>query len=176
MKKSFALATEPHSAVIGDVELLFQPEVYGSEFLERYEELKQSQTGITDSDGEVDTARIRHITDMSRLFLARLMMPESAALFARWDVVVDGQNPRTYGDPNEAATAAEEHPGATVVNAGLRIPDRVLVELMEWATELYGGGSRPSTSSSDSATASPSPGTRGKAASPSRASTSTRGR
>lgn len=52
---------------------------------------------------------------------------------------------------------------------GMRLPDRVLVELLEWSLELYGGGSqRPPTSSNGSATASRPPGTRGKGASRSR--------
>lgn len=51
---------------------------------------------------------------------------------------------------------------------GLKLPDRVLIELLEWAVELYGGG-RPSGSSNGSAPASSSPGTRGRAPSRSRA-------
>ncbi|MEU7093034.1 hypothetical protein [Kitasatospora aureofaciens] len=53
--------------------------------------------------------------------------------------------------------------------ATMRVPDRVLIELLEWVVELYGGGARPTTSSSGSAPALPSPGTRGRAASRSRA-------
>jgi hypothetical protein len=58
-----------------------------------------------------------------------------------------------------------------------RLPDRVLIQLMEWAVELYGGGGqRPPTSSTGSVPASPPPGSRGRAVSRSKASTSTRGR
>lgn len=58
------------------------------------------------------------------------------------------------------------------------LPHRTLVELVEWVTELYGEGTtgRPTGSSNASAPASPSPGTRGSASSPSKASTRTRGR
>lgn len=56
-----------------------------------------------------------------------------------------------------------------------RFPSRIYTHLFEWTLELFGGG-RPSTSSNDSAGASPPVGTRGKAGSPSMGSTRTRGR
>lgn len=67
-------------------------------------------------------------------------------------------------------------PDSSAEFAAMTLPDRVLVELLEWVVELYGGGTRPSGLSSGSAPASPSPGTSGKVASRSRASMSTRGR
>lgn len=51
---------------------------------------------------------------------------------------------------------------------GLRLPDRIYVELLEWVMELYGGG-RPPTSSPASAPASPRRGTPGRGSSRSRA-------
>lgn len=141
-RKSFALRTEPHVAEIGDVELLFRPEVMGDEFLDGYVRLREAQKRV-DSEGS-DLEALREVSRVMREFLAGLMLPESAATFA-----------------------------------GMRLPDRVLVELLEWTAELYGGGSggdRPTGSSGGSAPRSPSPGTRGTVSSRSRASTLVRGR
>jgi hypothetical protein len=59
--------------------------------------------------------------------------------------------------------------------AKTRLPNRVVMELLSWAMEIY-GGDRPPTSSNGSAPASRPSGTRGTGASRSRASTSTAGR
>lgn len=56
----------------------------------------------------------------------------------------------------------------------MSLPDRVLVELLEWTMEVY--GSRPPTSSTGSVAPSRRAGTSGKGGSPSRASTPARGR
>ncbi|MFG2404284.1 hypothetical protein ACGFR8_08070 [Streptomyces brevispora] len=58
----------------------------------------------------------------------------------------------------------------------VQLPARVLGELMDWLMGVYGGGERPPTSSTGSATASPPRGTRGTATSRSKASTRARGR
>ncbi|MCM1964830.1 hypothetical protein [Streptomyces sp. G1] len=57
--------------------------------------------------------------------------------------------------------------------AGMKLPDRILIDLMEWVMEVY--GRRPSGSSNGSATPSGSPGSRGTARSRSKASTPARG-
>ncbi|MDP4501076.1 hypothetical protein [Nonomuraea turcica] len=67
-------------------------------------------------------------------------------------------------------------PESAELFAGMRLPDRILVQLLEWVIEIYGGGSRPTGSSSGSATPSPPPGSRGSASSRSKASTRARGR
>lgn len=179
-KKTFTINTEPHVAVIGDAELHFVPEVMGDEFLSHYERLREAQSALGVDVGDLakaEPARLRQVVGALRVFLARLMMPESAETFARWEVVVGGKTVSSHDDPADAAEAAEKRKGAAVVDVGMRLPDRVLVELLEWSVELYGGGSsRPTGLSNDSAPASPSPGTPGKAVSRSRASTSTRGR
>lgn len=59
---------------------------------------------------------------------------------------------------------------------GMRLPDRVLVELLEWVLELYGGGNRPTGSSNGSAPASPPAGKSSTGNSRSRGSTRVRGR
>ncbi|MEU1815132.1 hypothetical protein ABZ543_08035 [Streptomyces roseifaciens] len=173
MKKTFTLNTVPHVAEIGDVELEFMPEVYGDQFLEHYEALRAAQSSLgvdVDALSNVEPARLRQAVVALRVFLAKLMLPASAKTFAQWQVVAGGKTIGSYGDPAEAAEAAGRETGAEVEDVSMRLPDRVLVELLEWAVELYGGGGgRPSTSSNGSAQASRSPGTPGKAVSRSRA-------
>ncbi|MFF0087792.1 hypothetical protein ACFYR1_50550 [Streptomyces canus] len=179
MRRSFALNTQPHVAEIGDTELEFQPEVMGDEFLDSYSEMRDAQQskGIDlENLGEADPAVVRGTVRALRVFLARQMMPESAGKFLRVNVVdPGGEVLASYDDLAEAEAAATDAPGRRVVDE-LRLPTRVIVELLEWIVELYGGGDRPTTSSSASATASRPAGTRGTGASPSKASTRTSGR
>lgn len=170
MKKTFTLNTEPHVAEIGDdTELLFLPEVMGDEFLDGYTRLRDAQKklGMEGNDlSQVDPSVVRLVVVSLRVFLAGLMLPESATQFAQWHVVVDGTVTGSYSDPDDAHEAAAKLDGATVVDVSMRLPDRVLVQLLEWAVELYGGGTnRPPTSSTGSAQASRSPGTPGRAGS-----------
>ncbi|MFD6936260.1 hypothetical protein ACFWAP_08925 [Streptomyces goshikiensis] len=179
-KKKFSLNTQPHEAEIGDVTLQFQPEVMGDEFLDTYSRLQETMqrlnVDLTDM-ASVDLSQVRETTQALRVFLARLMLPESAAQFVSWDVLsAAGKVLSSHRTPEEAQEAADGKAKSTVVDNGLRLPDRVLVELLEWVVELYGGGQRPPTSSNASAPASSSPGTPGRAASRSRGSMSTRGR
>lgn len=180
MRKSFALHTEPHVAEIGGMELLFQPEVMGDEFMDAYTRLREAQQvegAALDDLASADASDVRRSARALRVFLARQMLPESAEQFLRIDVVQAGEVLETFQDLEEAETYAAERPGARIVDA-LRLPTRVLVELLEWVVELYGGGgdARPTTSSSGSSTASRPAGSRGTGPSPSRASTRTRGR
>ncbi|WTW95385.1 hypothetical protein OG216_19275 [Streptomycetaceae bacterium NBC_01309] len=178
-RKTFTLNTQPHVAEIGETELLFQPEVMGDEFLDAYSGLQDTTKtlGVDLSDlANVDVDQLRAVTTALRTFLARLMLPESAERFACWTVQVGGKVVGTYSSSQDAAEAAASRKNAKVADRSMRLPDRVLVELLEWAVELYGGGSRPTSSSSGSVPQSRMPGTSGRAASPSRGSTSTRGR
>lgn len=171
-KRQFTLNTTPHEAEIGDVTLLFQPEVLGDEFLERYERLQEANRRLNIDPAnmaDTDLSKVREATVAMRVFLASLMLPDSAHEFARWDVLAGGKTVSSHPNPDEANEAAAKRKGATVKDAGRRFPDRVLVELMEWVVELYGGGQRPPTSSSGSVPASPPPGKRGRGVSPSRA-------
>ncbi|GGT74540.1 hypothetical protein P6B95_15490 [Streptomyces atratus] len=85
------------------------------------------------------------------------------------------------GAAREAAAAVREFvsslmmPDSAEQFAATPLPERIVVALLEWTQEIYGGG-RPSGSSNGSATASPPPGGRGRATSRSGASTRTRGR
>lgn len=175
-KKSFALNTEPHVADVGGTELHFQPEVMGDEFMDALAGLKTAQKAASGIDLDdlqsVDPQALRTAARGLRVFLAELMLPESAAVFLRLNVVRAGVVLESFQDPDEAAAFAEESgEGARVVDE-LRLPDRILVDLMEWVTELYGGGAdeRPPTSSGGSAKPSQRGGRRGTGVSPSRVS------
>ncbi|MFF5655196.1 hypothetical protein [[Kitasatospora] papulosa] len=185
MRKSFALNTEPHVADVGGTELKFEPEVMGDEFLDAYAEMREGQEakGVDlDNLGDANPADVRRVVRSLRVFLARQMLPESAADFLRVNVIdATGTVLATFDDQGgpdglaEAEAFAAEEPGRRIVDV-LRFPTRVVVELLEWVVELYGGGDRPTTSSSASATTSRPSGKRGTAASPSKASTRTPGR
>lgn len=184
MRKTFTLNTEPHVAEIvsadGTTEVLFRPEVMGDEYVDAHMRLQTRAEELGVDLGAMTNltpAQSVALTGELRVFLASLMLPESADVFARWDVI--GARKKvisSHQDPQEAQKVAAGQKGTIVKDASLRLPDRVLVALLEWAIELYGGGERPTTSSSDSAAASPPAGTPGRAPSRSRASMSTRGR
>ncbi|PSK57996.1 hypothetical protein B0E38_01841 [Streptomyces sp. 111WW2] len=175
-KKTFALNTEPHVATVGERDLEFQPEVMGDEFMDALAELKEAQketSGIDLDDlSTVDPDKLRGAARGLRCFLARLMLPASAALFTRLDVVKDGEVLKSFHDVDEANAHAEKVDGGARVVDAMRLPDRILIDLMEWVTELYGGGAdeRPPTSSGASAKPSPKGGRRGMGVSPSRVS------
>lgn len=113
------LNTEPHEAEIGDEVLLFTSEVMGDEFLEYYERLREAQSvlGVAVNDlSQVESAKVRQVVAALRMFLARLMPPESAEKFARWDVVVGKKSVAMYHDPVEAAEDAAGGKNAHVVD------------------------------------------------------------
>lgn len=180
-KKTFALNTEPHVATVGDTDLLFKPEVMGDEFMDALHDLQEAQKAASGVDLEdlqnLDADALRKTARALRGFLAELMLPESAALFTRVDVYEDGKVAASYATREEADAHAAGSPGAKAVDA-MPLPDRILVQLMEWVIEIYGGGAdeRPPTSSSASATRSPKAGRRGTGVSASKGSTSARGR
>ncbi|MFD3612395.1 hypothetical protein ACFWXA_30875 [Streptomyces atroolivaceus] len=178
MKKQFALNTEPHIADVGGTELSFQAEVMGDDFMDAYAGLRDAQKGVgvdVDNLEDVDPQTMRAVSRALRDFLAKLMLPESAALMTRVDVFQDGKVLKSFATWDEGEAYAAEIGGGASVRHSLRLPDRVLVELMEWVVELYGGGQRPPTSSSGSAKTSQRSGRRGMGVSPSKVSTPTTG-
>lgn len=172
-KKTFALNTEPHIADIGGTELRFVAEVMGDAFMDAYEGLREAQRTATGLDVDdlsgASTDQIRSLTQALRDFLVRLMEADSAEFFSRLNVVVDGAVVESHTDRATAEERAAGIDGAKVVYA-YQLPDRVLVELLEWVVVLYGGagGTRPPTSSGASARASRRAGTRGTGPSPSK--------
>lgn len=113
--KTFAIRTEPHVATVGTTDLFFQPEVVGAEFAEGYDKLREVQKKYA----PVKSSSTKHAKDVEM---------DSHALA-------------------EVAAATREFlndlmlPESQVAFRDMRIPDRVLYELMEWVGELYGGGS-----------------------------------
>lgn len=81
MRRSFALATEPHTAEIGDVELQFQPEIAADEFLDAYERVREASQAASAPES-VTTDQLRDANRAVREFLGELMLPASAQVFA----------------------------------------------------------------------------------------------
>lgn len=169
---TFAFNTEPHVATVGGTEFKFQAEVMGDEFLDAYEEFRRSQKKEADVDvealGGADSQQLRKITRALRIFLARMMLPDSAELFLRLEVVRDGELLGTFTDLDEAQAYAESADGGARVENAFRCPERLLTQMLDWVVGLYSGGQRPPTSSSASSAPSPRGGTPGKARSRSR--------
>ncbi|MFB7496095.1 hypothetical protein ACFC09_15610 [Streptomyces sp. NPDC056161] len=183
MRKTFALNTEPHVAEIPGLglELQFLAEVMGDEYLDAYAEMRETQKRESGVDVEdldaADVEQLRKVTTGLRVFLSRLMLPESAALITRVDVVEAGKTLKSFQSWEEAREHADGVEGGGAKPAwNLRLPDRTLLQLLDWTVELYTGGRRPPTSSGGSAGPSPKAGTRGTGASRSRGSARTTGR
>jgi hypothetical protein len=174
-RKQFTLNRTPHIAELGDdMELHFVPEVMGDEFLEGFVRLQQAYRSLGQgrSDEEMDAGQIRALVKDLRDFLHQLLVPESQQVFSRYVVLTPQagdvlKEAGVYQSRAQADNAAEALPGATVRDESLQLPTRVLMELMEWAAELYGGadGARPTGSSNGSASPSRSRGARGTASS-----------
>ncbi|MFH9439022.1 hypothetical protein [Streptomyces rochei] len=181
--KDFAVRTTPHVANLGDLgSVEFVAEVFGDEFLDGYNKVQEAQAAL---GGETDITKmqpdtLRQVYGAMRQFLGSLMTQESAEVWLRFEVIKGGKVIDHFRSSHQAhEKAAELGATARVQDRSLcsRIPDRVLVDLLEWVTELYGGGNaRPTTPSSGSSRASRRAGTPGKGSSPSKASTRTAGR
>ncbi|MCX4458688.1 hypothetical protein OOK58_43035 [Streptomyces sp. NBC_01728] len=179
--KDFSVRTEPHVANLGDLgKLEFVPEVFGDEFLDGYTKVQEAQAALGDETDltKLEPGTLRGVYGSMRAFLGTLMTPESAEKFLRFEVIKGGKVAARFRSRDEAEKHASELTGAArVEDKSMRLPDRVLVELLEWVTELYGGGNdRPTTPSSGSSRASRRAGTPGKAPSRSKVSTRTAGR
>ncbi|XVV34942.1 hypothetical protein ACQPXT_13235 [Streptomyces sp. CA-100214] len=145
-RTKIALNTEPHVVEIGDdTELKFQPEIMGDEFIDAYSELREAQKSASGVDlddlSNLDPSMIRGAARAMRAFLAKLMLPESAEFFLRVDVVQGGEILKSFTNWAEAEEYAEGIPGARAQWA-LQLPDRALVQIMEFVVGLYGGGMR----------------------------------
>lgn len=118
MQRTFEIRTEPHQAVIGDVTLLLEPEIEGARFATAYDKLRTVQTKVNASKGN-KASSTKHAKD-------------------------DGLDAATL---TELSSAMREFidgfllPESRAVFESMRLPDRVLIQLMEYAAELYGGGS-----------------------------------
>ncbi|WP_433341743.1 hypothetical protein [Streptomyces sp. CA-253872] len=190
MRKTFARNTEPHVADLGDgTELLFQPEILSDDFMDAFVEMREEEkqrTGVDVEDVSMsDVEAVRAATSGVRTFLSRLMLPESAELLLRAHVERDGKRVQlgkadrafaTFAEAKAYADSLSDKGGRARAVWALRMPDRVLMEMLDWTVELYSGGRRPPTSSGASAGGSKTAGTRGTGASRSKGSTRARGR
>jgi hypothetical protein len=179
--RDFAVRTEPHVARLGELgELHFVPEVFGDEFLDGYHRIQAAQEAVGGQDDltKMDSATLRQVYGSMREFLGSLMTPESADRWIRFEVIKAGKVVDHFRSRAAAEARVLELGGtARVEDKSMRVPDRVLMDLLEWTVELYGGGNdRPTTPSSGSSRASRKAGTPGKAASRSKVSTRTAGR
>lgn len=116
--KNFAINTEPHVATIGNVQLRFQPEVIGSEFASAYAKLVDAQQKVNDRKGA----------------------KASSTKHGKAETV----DPATLVELNQAMReflSGLMLPDSQKVFETFQVPDRILVELLQWTSELYGGGS-----------------------------------
>ena len=116
--RDFVINTEPHVANIGTDQLLFRPEVVGAEFAEAYAKLVDVQTKVNERRG-VKSSSTKH---------------------AKADAV----DPKTLVELNAAMReflSGLMMPDSQKKFETLAVPDRILVQLLEWVSELYGGGS-----------------------------------
>ncbi|WSI82868.1 hypothetical protein OG557_01780 [Streptomyces anulatus] len=124
--KTFAINKAPHVAEIGDdLKLEFQAEVMGDDFMDAYQQLRDAQrkSGVDLDDLEgVDGTDLRKVTRAVRVFLGQLMLPDSAALTLRLDVVADGEVMESLQDLDAALARAEQHSTAKSLSSGVPNP------------------------------------------------------
>jgi hypothetical protein len=106
-RKTFAINVVPHEIVIGETELLLEPEVLGAEFADAYAALKEVQGHLTDAGDNISPDLLKDVNGAMRSFIHGFLLPESRPVFE-----------------------------------GLKLPDRILVAVLEHVAELYGGGSQ----------------------------------
>lgn len=116
--KSFALNEDPHVATVGRTDLLFLPEVDGPRFAEAYDALRSVQVKVKNAKGfKAGGKSERAAEDISKDLL--IEMTEAMRSFLARFLLDDEQRE---------------------IFAKLVIPDRILSDMMQWASELYGGG------------------------------------
>ena len=116
--KTFEIRTQPHEAVIGPHTLLLEPEVIGAEFAQAYAAIREVQGKVKAAQGN----------------------KASGTKHAK----ADGLDADVLTELSEAMRAFVRRfmlPESQAVFDTMRIPDRILVKLMEYVAELYGGGS-----------------------------------
>jgi hypothetical protein len=118
MQRTFTLHTDPHEAVVGDTTLLLIPEVEGAAFAQAYADLRAMQDKVNNARGSKASGTKHAKADNVS---PELLVELSATMrgFVRGFLLEESQP----------------------VFDGMRLPDRVLVELLEYTAELYGGGS-----------------------------------
>lgn len=116
--KTFEIRTEPHEAVIGPHTLLLEPEVVGAEFAQAYATMREVQQKVKGaSSSKASSTKHAKADGVDADVLIELS--NAMRTFVRRFMLPDSQ----------------------AVFDGMRVPDRVLVKLMEYVAELYGSGS-----------------------------------
>lgn len=83
-RRKFELNTEPHVAEVGEHEFKFKPEVYSDEYLDAWANMQAMLAGLNREDKDPTAIKERAVTSTTAIkeFVAALMLPESAELFA----------------------------------------------------------------------------------------------
>lgn len=113
--KRFAINSTPHEAVIGDTTLLLQPEVIGAVFAQSYAELRDVQQRVKGTKA----SSTKHAKDADMDPTVLVDLHNAMRKFIRGFLL----------------------PESLDVFDGMQLPDRILVQLMEYVAELYGSGS-----------------------------------
>lgn len=117
--RTFEINTEPHEAVLGKDIVYFMPEVVGAEFIQAYDGLREVQKKLNAaSGGKASSTKHAKDSDVDGDLLGQLYA--AMRTFIRKFLANDEE--RVKFDK-------------------LTVPDRVLVQLVEYVAELYGGGS-----------------------------------
>lgn len=116
--RTFEIRTEPHEAVIGPHTLLLEPEVVGAEFATAYAALREVQRKVRSAEPAKGSST-KHAKADGLNADVLIELSDAMRVFVRKFMLPDSQ----------------------AVFDGMRVPDRVLVKLMEYVAELYGGGS-----------------------------------
>lgn len=113
--KSFAINTEPHVFDVGGTELLLQPEVIGADFAQAYAELRAVQSKVKGNKA----SSTKHAKE-------------------------ENLDPAVLVEVHDAMRSFIKRfmlPESQTVFDGMKLPDRILVAMLEATAELYGGGS-----------------------------------
>lgn len=115
--RNFEINTEPHVANIGPDQLLFRPEVIGVEFAAGYDKLVKAQERVNAGKAQKATSskpgKAQNIDTATLVELNDAMRDFLSGLMV---------------------------PDSATKFATMQLPDRILVQLLQWTAELYGGG------------------------------------
>lgn len=113
--RTFTIRTEPHEAHVGPKTLLFVPEADGAEFVAAYDQLTEMQKRLVGRKATSNKAAKPADTSPEALKEVNAAMRSFIDRF-----LLDDSKPDF---------------------AEMKIPDRVLVQIIEFLAEVYGGGS-----------------------------------
>ena len=142
----FEINTEPHRFKVGSAVLLFQPEIVGAEFATAYADLRKVQLKVQQSQKAAKASSTKHKAAEGDGLEAEVLVDlhEAMRKFLRRFMLPESQE----------------------LFDGLRLPDRILVAMLEKAAELYGStgdAARPTGGSTESSAPSATTGEGGSA-------------